>query len=271
VSDSNTERRSEPFDQEPLLNSVELCRVFTIQAAGETFSQGQDWCSKPFVLSAIARSGLSVTAEEQKSYVRSLVNWLLFQPPFAAPARTEGLDWSLRKSQSGAPRLFLGSLPSSIDVSFAHSGQWLAAGLSMNADIGIDIEQFKARDNLPAMAHYMGWSDQVDDTKDFLLRWTLWEACVKMEETSIFATSSSAFDSLSGQCAIEELRGAGPFFGFQSRQSDNAIFSMVWRQQSAGAVWLRDRKFARGALQSSSPQTLAVSSCARHKVSCRDT
>lgn len=123
--------------------------------------------------------------------------------------------------------MFFAGVPAEVNVSLAHSGPWIGVALALGANIGIDVEQMKPRENVAAMAEYMGWADRVLDTNDFLSRWTLWEACVKLEEASIFSRNNPAFDALGRLKSDGSLLEAGRWAGLKRRMPEGAHFALA--------------------------------------------
>lgn len=119
----------------------------------------------------------------------------------------------------------------------AHSGRWIAVAVASCARVGVDIERVGRRKNFSAMAEYMGWQEQVNGEEDFMSMWTMWEACVKLEESSIFCTSNSAFESLGGIEPGEAWLEKGPWGGLKKRTPDGAHFALaVFKQSQATAT-----------------------------------
>lgn len=134
----------------------------------------------------------------------------LLETEIEASRSARSLDhWSLRKSRAGAPRLFCGGKPSNLSLSMAHSGRWIAVALGQGVNVGVDVERERGFRDVAALADYMGWSPGVDNAHDFLIRWTLWEACVKLEESSVFSARNAAFEALVRSDPRGEVQSSG--------------------------------------------------------------
>lgn len=136
-------------------------------------------------------------------------------------------NWSLHKSRAGAPRLLCDGKRSNLDLSVSHSGRWVAVALGQDVKVGIDVEQDRDFRDVAALADYMGWSPRVDNANDFLIRWTLWEACVKLEESSVFARSNAAFEALVGSNPRGLVRSCGRWIALRVRQPGEVHATVV--------------------------------------------
>lgn len=70
-----------------------------------------------------------------------------------------------------------GGLGPNTHVSKAHSGCWIAVGISTHSDIGVDIEVARPRARIPQIAAWLDLSDSDDDL--FFAHWTLRESIAK--------------------------------------------------------------------------------------------
>jgi len=195
----------------------------------DSFSdEGRKSTGLPLIRASIAKApGADVSREYQRSVCRTLIQEMLEDRligEFAAGAETA---WTLKSSETGAPRLVHRGLSPSIHVSLAHSGPWIAVALARGARVGIDIEQKKPRANVAAMAEYMGWADRVTDLNGFLSRWTLWEACVKLEESSIFNGENAAFDALGKNRSNEALYESGTWASLNRNLKEGAFLALA--------------------------------------------
>ena len=174
--------------------------------------------------------------EEQKSACNELLAEVLQRDFGVTSEREVGDGWTVEKSESGAPRLFLNGQLSKIHLSMAHSGPWVAVAAAVGARVGIDVEQIKPRGNFAEMAKYMGWADKVDDLDSFLSRWTLWEACVKLEESSIFKTTNTAFEALGSTQFEQGFSEVGSWAGLRHYLPEGAFFALAMHQDGDQAL-----------------------------------
>jgi hypothetical protein len=191
------------------------------------------------VTALIARAPLEKPSRDyQQTACAFLLHRLLDAGPFVAAYRA-GRNWRLARAASGAPRLIQNEGPSRFNVSIAHSGDWFAVALAKGARVGVDIERIKPRKNLRAMAEYMAWSGEVSNLDDFLARWTLWEACVKLEESSIFARGNAAFEALRKAAQGRSLMSVDRWTALRTRESRGAQFALALECEGREPLELR--------------------------------
>ena len=104
--------------------------------------------------------------------------------------------WVLDYSTSGKPYVLINGKLSALNISLAHSANWLAAGVALETQIGVDVGQFKARGNFLKIANYLGWKKRVYDIQDFHTKWTLGEASAKCSEGSVLMRDNMGFENL---------------------------------------------------------------------------
>lgn len=156
--------------------------------------------------------------QHQQAACRLLLSRLL-EMELQASGRSRSLaNWSLRKSRAGAPRLFCGGKPSDLSLSMAHSGPWIAVALGQGMKVGVDVERERGFRDVAALADYMGWSPGLDNANDFLIRWTLWEACVKLEESSVFSGRNTAFEALARSDSRRGVQSSGRWMALRVRE-----------------------------------------------------
>ena len=63
--------------------------------------------------------------------------------------------WEIRHSSGSAPRLYQDGKISELNVSIAHSGNWVAVGLANGSDIGVDIQTHQENERHQAMAELL--------------------------------------------------------------------------------------------------------------------
>jgi len=136
-------------------------------------------------------------------------------------------EWKLYHSPSGAPCLSCNGKPSQLDISMAHSADWLAAGVACEARIGVDVERFKPRDNISAMADFLGWKKQVHDNRDFHAKWTLWEASAKCVEGSVLMRENRGFEQLSTADTQDHVSNLGPWRGLHGCLEEKLYYAIV--------------------------------------------
>lgn len=136
-------------------------------------------------------------------------------------------DTSVRTTPSGKPVLFIGGEPSACRVSISHSGHWLGVAITNQVRIGIDVEASRPRARFREMAEYLGWDGEIDNFEEFQARWTLWEACVKLKASSVFASSNPAFEALRNAPTDRQLGGSGPWACVQSCPHGAVHFALV--------------------------------------------
>ena len=175
------------------------------------------------------------TRAHQREACRYLIGRLLTSFPAGFHHTSQ---WSVERARSGAPRLDCDGKPSGLDVSLSHNGPWLAVAVGRNASVGVDVERARPFRDVAAMAEYMGWSRQVSSLDDFLERWTLWEACVKVEQSSIFSKQSTAFAALAKLSGANALQSAGRWAAVRMRESGSARFALALRQRGAKPLQL---------------------------------
>ena len=105
-------------------------------------------------------------------------------------------SWELQRSASGAPCLLQNGKPSRLSVSLSHSTDWIAAGVSSQVKIGIDVEPIRERKRMSAIAGMFGWQEAVRDIGDFLFHWTFWEASAKCVGGSVLVKENPDFEQL---------------------------------------------------------------------------
>lgn len=139
-------------------------------------------------------------------------------------------DWEVTHADDGSPRLLLDRQDSGYKVSFSYSSNRVALALSATYDVAIDIENFGANRNYPAMSRFMGWNAVCDSEPAFLARWTLWEACAKI----------SSISSLSSHIPCFEEIGPNTSPGRVIRTGEWQVLSLQLAGQACSTLVLRD-------------------------------
>ena len=132
---------------------------------------------------------------------------------------------------AGAPFL-AGHDKQHLSVSMARTGDWLAAGVSYAAQIGIDIEFIKWRANFQKTAEFLNWNVPATDIQDFYANWTLWEASAKCVEGSVFMGNNQGFEHLCHIDTSELVSCSGQWHGLQGIIDDSVSYAVVLRCQS---------------------------------------
>lgn len=156
--------------------------------------------------------------QHQRAACRFLLSRLLAMELQASGSPRSIADWSLRKSRAGAPRLLCDGKRSSLDLSMSHSGRWVAVALGQDVKVGVDVERERDFRDVSALADYMGWSRCVDNANDFLIRWTLWEACVKLEASSVFSGRNAPFEALVQSESRGPIQSSGRWIAIRVRE-----------------------------------------------------
>ena len=164
----------------------------------------------------------------------------LLRNMLASALPESGASWELSYASSGAPRLSCDGRPSAINISFAHSGTWLAVGLSYGDKIGVDIEQVKPRRNGRAIAEFLGWKGAVKDPNDFYAKWTLWEAGAKCIESSALMKQNPGFDQLYRVCTQSHVATSGLWAGMHDRIDGRASYAIVLKCNEKTALSQRN-------------------------------
>ena len=173
------------------LSSFDRINVHTIRQFVEIFtSDFRD--SGPKARFAIARrSGIDSSRAAARADCRALLNEML-----SRSFPDVDSDWELQRSASGAPRLLQNGMPSELSVSLSHSTDWIAAGISSQVKIGVDVEPIRVRERMSDIAGMFGWQSAVRDIGDFLSRWTFWEASAKCVGGSVLIKENPDFERL---------------------------------------------------------------------------
>lgn len=227
-------------DEHRVSVSYEVIQSIEIECAASGTSQETLIGLDPTLVSVrIARLNLTEPSRAyQQSACQSVLNELLRMPAFSAAHIDQA---TLNHSESGSPRLLVGGAPSGINLSMAHSGRWVAVALAKGARVGVDVERARPRENFVAMAEYMGWKDRVDNLDDFLTQWTIWEACVKLSESSIFARNNAAFVELRDIEPDALMPEYGPWTGMRMRISDKAYFALAIHHACEATLVTREK------------------------------
>lgn len=123
-----------------------------------------------------------VTDQAATSHAGRLARALLRYAATETGSFSEATNWIFSRSSSGQPQV---ENPGSrkIWISFSHSGDWVACGLTTAGPIGIDIEAHKADRNLTEIAK-LGFGPYErqrcqDNIQEFYRIWTCREAIAK--------------------------------------------------------------------------------------------
>jgi phosphopantetheinyl transferase len=179
------------------------------------------------VLAPKARIMLAKSPIEQPSYQtkRTSCHYLL-QRLLCSISTTYRNFWELKYSASGAPALAaIGTRR--LYVSMARSSDWLAAGVSYEAGIGVDIECFKPRSNCSEMADFLNWNIPVGDIHDFYSKWTLWEASAKCVEGSVLMRNNLGFAKLCHVDTHDRVGRSGQWNGLHDCLYEKVFYAIA--------------------------------------------
>lgn len=197
-----------------MAHAPSICRYIELYPSDER-------TSAPLARFILARNELADASLQSQRFACRYLTQKILSSSFAAPADA----WTLDYSASGAPRLSIEGKPSALNISMAHSSQWLAVGLSSGARIGVDVEQLRQRDDIFALAKYLDWKDRVSDLCDFYAKWTLWEASAKCVHGSALMRRNAGFKAMAG--CRGQVRNSGLWNGLQDVFSDDVFFAIV--------------------------------------------
>jgi len=139
--------------------------------------------------------------------------------------------WELSYSSSGAPALISGE-SQNLSISMARSGDWMVAGVSYQAGIGVDIECIKPRSSFSAKADFLNWNVNVTGIQDFYAKWTLWEASAKCVSGSVFMSNNNGFNKLSKVNTRNKVGRCGQWSGLHDCLEDKLFFAIVLQCQN---------------------------------------
>ena len=179
-------------------------------------------------------SGVKPSHQERRTACWYLLNHLL---TYTSAARVN--DWKLYHADSGAPRVTNNNKPSQLNVSMAHSADWLAVGVASEAGIGVDIEYLKPRDNMLAIADFLGWKVPIRDKRDFYTKWTLWEACAKCIEGSVLMTKNPGFEKLCDVDTPDQVGISGRWCELNGMLDEKLVYTIVLHCQNSTVLTYR--------------------------------
>lgn len=105
--------------------------------------------------------------------------------------------WRLIRLPSGAPRLrHMAGMGPCLRVSMSHRGGWVAAGITGEAGLGIDVETARPGRDTKRLAAFLGWESRTPTAEAFYRRWVRWEAYCKCREGRLFDAAGPEFESL---------------------------------------------------------------------------
>jgi len=199
-----------------LANAPLICRVIELNSLNER-------TPAPRARFALAKfRGANSTNQSRRTACRYLLHHLL-----SLTSVSKENDWELHYLSSGAPRLSNKGKSSLFDVSLAHSAEWLAAGMAIEARIGVDVERLRPHKNFSAMANYLDWKVPVRDILEFHEKWTLWEASVKCVEGSVLMLDNSCFSNICNINIRNKVRTMGQWSGLSGCLEEELYYSIV--------------------------------------------
>jgi hypothetical protein len=174
----------EPSESRSIPELICLCDLI---AADETEA-------RPVARIAVGRvTAQPVGLAQQRAAAENLLSKLL---SLSFPDRIG--TWLLTRLPSGAPRLggLAGTGPD-LQISMSHRADWVAAGLTTEASLGVDVEiASPGRDTL-RLARFMGWESDVPCEDAFYRRWVRWEAYCKCRGGHLLSHAGPEFECLS--------------------------------------------------------------------------
>ena len=184
------------------------------------------------ILAPKARIVFASNAIQKPSYQtkRTSCHYLL-QTLLCSISATQRHCWELEYSASGAPALASDG-NHSLYISMARSGNWLAAGVSYQAKIGIDIECIKPRTNISERAEFLNWKVPVVDLKDFYAKWTLWEASAKCVRGSVLMKNNPGFDKLCRIDTRDRIGRCEHWSGLHDCLDEQAFYAVVLQSEN---------------------------------------
>lgn len=135
-------------------------------------------------------------------------------------------SWFLKHSAEGAPSL-TSHTKQNLNVSIARSGDWIAAGVSYGALIGIDIERIKPRLKINEKAEFLNWRVEVADLHDFYAKWTLWEASAKCVKGSVLMNVNQGFNELCLVDTRNKVARSGQWSGLHDCLDERLFYAVV--------------------------------------------
>ena len=182
------------------------------------------------VLAPRARIVLAKCQIDRPSYAlkRASCHYLL-QKLLCSISTSQRHCWRLKYSASGAPALASGE---DLFISMSRSGEWLAAGVSYGAGIGVDIECIRPRKNFSATADILNWSITVKNIRDFYAKWTLWEASAKCVKGSVLMSKNPGFDRLCNVDTRDRVGRSGQWSGLHNCLDDKVFYAVVLRSEN---------------------------------------
>ena len=107
---------------------------------------------------------------------------------------------TIRRVNGSAPGVYRGEEICSLRTSVAHSGAWVAVGLTNQGNIGVDIQVRDDRKRYREIAEFLDLdSDALRDKERFFSSWALREAIAKATDESVL-TSHALEPQLAAAC-----------------------------------------------------------------------
>lgn len=138
-------------------------------------------------------------------------------------------DVSLAVARAGCARLIESMSASGADskahISKAHSGHWIAVGMSTEFDIGVDIEVARPRARMPQIAEWLDIENTDDDV--FFSHWTLRESMAKCVGGSVLQKDERESALLDAVQQPDELVHSGEFSALCGQLEGGIYYSLV--------------------------------------------
>ena len=137
-------------------------------------------------------------------------------------------DWEISHHSGSAPNLYRATESCELHASVAHSGHWVAVGVSSGSSIGVDIQLQDKRQRTRAMADLLRLQGRAAiDQQYFFSCWTLREAIAKATNGSVL-TPHVIEAELAAACTERgRFVSAGSFSAMVDVTRTNAHFAIV--------------------------------------------
>ena len=110
-------------------------------------------------------------------------------------------------------------------ISKAHSGRWIAVGISTQSDIGVDIEVARPRARMPQIAEWLDMKNADDGV--FFSHWTLRESIAKCVGGSVLKREAQESALLDAVQRPDELIHSGGLSALCGQLEGGIYYSLV--------------------------------------------
>jgi phosphopantetheinyl transferase len=135
---------------------------------------------------------------------------------------------TIRHQNGTAPCIYRGTEVSDLKASVAHSGPWVAVGLTRQGNIGVDIQVQDSRERFREMADFLELNaDASVNEQQFFSSWALREAIAKATDDSVLAAHARE-PELAAACREHgRVVNAGSLTAMVDRLSPDTHFAVV--------------------------------------------